>query len=106
MTNDPQHCENARITQYRASELVYAIVLSKPFLENNSHELNLTRRKALRGLGTLLTLPWMEAWRCGGQKAHRKTPPSGMYHTNGVNPWKWYPTSSGRDYVMPRTLPC
>ena len=26
------------------------------------------------------------------------------YHTNGVNPWKWYPTSAGRDYVMPENL--
>ncbi|PQO29843.1 DUF1552 domain-containing protein [Bremerella cremea] len=27
-----------------------------------------------------------------------------MYHTNGVNPYKWYPAAVGRDYVMPENL--
>ena len=27
-----------------------------------------------------------------------------MYHTNGVNPYKWYPTTAGRNYVMPENL--
>lgn len=68
--------------------------------------LNLTRRKALRGLGTLLTLPWMESLAGAAAKKPTEKPRRfvGMYHTNGVNPWKWYPTSSGRDYVMPENL--
>ena len=68
--------------------------------------LNVTRRNALRGLGTLLALPWMESLASAAPSKNAALPRRfvGMYHTNGVNPWKWYPTSAGRDYVMPENL--
>ena len=65
----------------------------------------LNRRNALRGTGALLTLPWLES--LAGAAPKRSERPKrfvGMYHTNGVNPYKWYPTSAGRDYVMPENL--
>lgn len=72
----------------------------------NAMNMNLTRRNALRGLGTVLALPWMEslAGAASTKKADKPRRFVGMYHTNGVNPWKWYPTSAGRDYVMPENL--
>ena len=68
--------------------------------------LNVTRRNALRGLGTLLALPWMESLASAAPSKNAALPRRfvGMYHTNGVNPWKWYPTTAGRDYVMPENL--
>ena len=72
----------------------------------NTMNLNVTRRNALRGLGTLLALPWMESLASAAPSKNAALPRRfvGMYHTNGVNPWKWYPTSAGRDYVMPENL--
>ena len=68
--------------------------------------LNVTRRNALRGLGTLLALPWMESLASAAPSKNAALPRRfvGMYHTNGVNPWKWYPTTAGREYVMPENL--
>ena len=64
-----------------------------------------TRRRLLRGAGAALTLPLFES--LGATAPARGALPRrfiGMYHTNGVNPYKWYPTTEGRDYVMPENL--
>ena len=67
---------------------------------------NINRRNLLRGLGATLALPWMESLAAAapGNQAEKPRRFVGMYHTNGVNPWKWYPTSAGTDYVMPENL--
>ena len=65
----------------------------------------INRRHVLYGLGTTLTLPWLESLSAASRKNTDKPRRFvGMYHTNGVNPWKWYPTTAGRDYVMPENL--
>ena len=69
-------------------------------------KLSLNRRTLLRGLGATLSLPWMEslAHAATGKATEKPRRFVGMYHTNGVNPWKWYPTSAGSDYQMPENL--
>lgn len=63
------------------------------------------RRHLLRGTGAALALPWLESL------ATATTPTSekpkrfvAMYHTNGVNPFKWYPSTAGQKYEMPENL--
>ncbi len=64
-----------------------------------------TRRAFLRGTGSLLALPFLESLAGAAPKpVERPKRFVGMYHTNGVNPYKWYPTSAGRDYEMPENL--
>ena len=66
--------------------------------------LNATRRNA-RGLGT--SSPYlMESLASAAPSKNAALPRRfvGMYHTNGVNPWKWYPTTAGREYAMPENL--
>ena len=69
---------------------------------------NITRRNLLRGLGATLALPWMESLAAAAPWNQAEKPRRfvGIYHTNGVNPWKWYPTSAGTDHACPRTSPC
>ncbi len=66
---------------------------------------SISRRSVLRGLGATLALPWLESIASASatptKKARRFV---GMYHTNGVNPYKWYPSMEGRDYEMPENL--
>lgn len=64
----------------------------------------LNRRTILRGTGATLALPWMESI---ASAAADSGPPKrfvAMYHTNGVNPYKWYPSQAGKDYRMPENL--
>jgi len=70
-----------------------------------NHSTRLPRRTLLRCTGAMLALPRLESLANGGPKAVEKSCRFvAMYHTNGVNPYKWYPTSAGRDYVMPENL--
>ena len=67
----------------------------------------ITRRTLLRGAGAALTLPVFESLAAKNTRARQDPLPKrfiGMYHTNGVNPYKWFPESAGRDYVMPENL--
>ena len=64
--------------------------------------MNLNRRTFLRASGTVLALPWLESLAASG--ATQPVRFVGMYHTNGVNPYKWYPTQSGRDYELPENV--
>ncbi len=68
---------------------------------------SVSRRTILRGAGAALALPWLESVASAALPGAAAKPARrfvGMYHTNGVNPYKWYPTSAGRDYVMPENL--
>lgn len=64
-----------------------------------------TRRTFLRGAaGSALALPFLESLAGAAPNGERPKRFVAMYHTNGVNPYKWYPTSAGRDYEMPENL--
>ena len=62
---------------------------------------SITRRNFLRSSGALLALPAL-----GASAAKSKAPVRfvGMYHTNGVNPYKWFPITAGPDYEMPENV--
>ena len=62
---------------------------------------SITRRNFLKSSGALLALPAL-----GASAAKSKAPVRfvGMYHTNGVNPYKWFPTTAGPDYEMPENV--
>ena len=68
----------------------------------------ISRRTALKGLGALVALPWLEAW--GLNAAHAGgavSPPTRMavvYVPNGVNMAEWKPKTAGADYALSRIL--
>ncbi|MCH2160558.1 MAG: DUF1552 domain-containing protein [Phycisphaerales bacterium] len=77
----------------------------------------LDRRTMLRGMGTALALPWLEAMVPGGvgrvaQAARAATRPpvrlGFLFVPNGVNPAEWMPSSDvgngSRDFVLPPSL--
>ncbi|MEM7393494.1 MAG: DUF1552 domain-containing protein, partial [Verrucomicrobiota bacterium] len=64
--------------------------------------MNLSRRTFLRASGTALALPWLDSLATPGTGAPVRF--VGMYHTNGVNPYKWYPTTAGRHYELPENV--
>lgn len=71
------------------------------------HTNPVTRRAMLRGTGALLTLPWLESLLASPPADANAEEPVrfiGLYHPNGVNPYKWYPAQSGRTYEMPENL--
>ncbi len=70
-----------------------------------------SRRRFLRGVGTMLALPVLESLTPRGfaaaAKAAVKAPPVRMaflYVPNGVNTEEWFPTGEGRDYQMSTSL--
>jgi hypothetical protein len=66
----------------------------------------MTRRTVLRGLGTALTLPWLEAFspaRADGLSAVPRRLAI-VYVPNGVHMPDWTPADTGPAYTMPRTL--
>ena len=66
----------------------------------------LSRRHLLRGAGTLLALPLFDSLLPAAEVKAAKKPARfvAMYHPNGVNPYKWYPTAPGAAYEMPENL--
>ena len=64
----------------------------------------ITRRTALKGLGTLVALPWLEAWGSAATGAgDDSAPPTRMavvYVPNGVNMVDWTPKATGADYAL------
>lgn len=71
----------------------------------------ISRRTVLRGLGTALALPWLEAmgpvtaWASGSKTA--KVAPNRMaflYVPNGKNMADWTPTAEGSDFELPAIL--
>jgi hypothetical protein len=69
----------------------------------------ISRRTVLRGLGTAVALPLLDAM-VPALTAQVKTPASPIrrlgvvYHPNGVIYQNWLPTGTGRDFTLSRTL--
>ena len=76
----------------------------------------LDRRTMLRGMGTAMSLPWLEAMLPGGlsklsSTAHAASPAATtplrtafIFIPNGVDPEVWHPTGDGRDYELSSSL--
>jgi len=69
----------------------------------------LSRRAVLRGLGTAVALPWLEAMTTVSSLAapSRPRPPRRMaffYVPNGVNMSTWTPAAMGVDFSLPAAL--
>jgi hypothetical protein len=68
----------------------------------------ISRRTVLRGLGTAIALPWLEAMMPEALASPSgKVPPRRMafiYIPNGAHMAAWTPTSTGKDFVLPPTL--
>jgi hypothetical protein len=71
----------------------------------------ISRRTVLRGLGTTLALPWLEAmgpldaWANPAPDA-RRTPNrmAFLYVPNGIHMTDWTPKEEGADFALPRTM--
>lgn len=67
----------------------------------------LSRRTILRGAGTLLALPWLEAMLPRAAAAQSAQPPlraAFVFFPNGAIMPDWTPTATGATYDLPRTL--
>jgi hypothetical protein len=68
----------------------------------------ISRRTVLRGLGTAVALPWLEAMApAAGAAAKAGKPPVRMaflYVPNGVHMKDWTPEAEGTDFTLPNTL--
>lgn len=67
----------------------------------------ITRRTALRGLGTTLALPWLEIMAGRARAAETASPPLRMaftYVPNGAHMPDWTPEDVGSDYTLPPIL--
>lgn len=67
----------------------------------------ISRRTALRGLGTTLALPWLEAMRPVARAAGSNGSPTRMaffYVPNGVRMETWTPEATGADFQLPPIL--
>ena len=73
---------------------------------------HLSRRVMLRGLGTAVALPWLEAmgpltaWADGATKPEQAAPNrmAFLYVPNGCNMADWTPKAEGTDYELPAIL--
>lgn len=71
----------------------------------------ISRRTALRGLGTALALPWLEAMTPAVSRSYAAEAASGLpkrmaffYVPNGVHMESWTPASEGSGFELPRIL--
>ncbi|QVL34743.1 DUF1552 domain-containing protein [Telmatocola sphagniphila] len=67
----------------------------------------LTRRAALKGLGTIVTLPWLETFSAAAPGSAAKSAPmrtAFFYVPNGVHMQDWKPAKVGADYELPWIL--
>ena len=65
----------------------------------------ISRRNLLKGAGgAMLALPRLDS--IANTKKDTELPKRfvGMYHTNGVNPYKLLPTTAGRNYELPENV--
>ena len=71
-----------------------------------SHQLS--RRKVLRGLGTMMSLPFLESFagNASAATAPAKAPlrAAWLYVPNGVNVHEWFPTGEGTSYQLSASL--
>ncbi|MEZ6090397.1 MAG: DUF1552 domain-containing protein [Pirellulaceae bacterium] len=77
----------------------------------NTHAVTLDRRMMLRGLGTAISLPFLDAMTATRCLTAAENPTSSiplrmafLYVPNGMHMPDWRPTKEGRDYDLPRTL--
>src|SRR5262249_3632389 len=70
----------------------------------------ISRRAVLRGFGTAIALPWLEAMapappiaKAGATKA-RAMPMAFFYVPNGVHMPSWTPKDAGRQFKLPQIL--
>jgi hypothetical protein len=66
----------------------------------------ISRRSVLRGVGTSLALPWLEAMLPAATKSAARFPVrmAVLYMPNGVREDMWTPAGTGRDFTLPPTL--
>jgi hypothetical protein len=67
----------------------------------------ITRRTALKGLGTAIALPWLESLSFAAPAAAASAPPRRLafvYVPNGVNMTAWTPAAEGKLGELPETL--
>jgi hypothetical protein len=68
----------------------------------------ISRRTVLRGLGTAVALPWLEAMAPAASPAARTGKPpvrmAFLYVPNGVHMKDWTPEAEGKDFALPNTL--
>lgn len=81
-----------------------------PFLETSSASHRPSRRHVLRGLGTAMSLPFLESL---GFRAFAAAPPKNaskplraawLYIPNGVNVDEWLPSGEGKSYTLSNSL--
>ena len=68
---------------------------------------HIPRRTFLKGVGTALALPWLEAMtplRAAAPALPRPLRMAFMYVPNGVNMEDWTPASTGTDFTLPKIL--
>ncbi|MEQ1750049.1 MAG: DUF1552 domain-containing protein [Prosthecobacter sp.] len=79
-----------------------------PFHDTATASHQMSRRKVLRGLGTLMSLPFLEtfAGRASAAAAPVKAPlrAAWLYLPNGVNVNEWFPTGDGAGYQLSTSL--
>jgi hypothetical protein len=71
----------------------------------SSHQLS--RRKVLRGLGTMMSLPFLETFASSAKAAAAAKAPlraAWLYVPNGVNVDEWFPTGEGTGYQLSPSL--
>ena len=84
---------------------------------NSSHSLSTNRRRFLRHLGVCLAVPALESFparvfaAAAGAKKFASTTATGaplrsafLYFPNGAIPSAWWPTGTGREFVLNRTM--
>lgn len=79
-----------------------------PFHDTATASHQMSRRQVLRGLGTVMSLPFLEtfAGRASAAAAPVKAPlrAAWLYLPNGVNVNEWFPTGEGKDYQLSTSL--
>ncbi|MES2735947.1 MAG: DUF1552 domain-containing protein [Verrucomicrobiota bacterium] len=82
-----------------------------PFHETAAAAHQMSRRHVLRGLGTMMSLPFLEslggkAFAAAAAKAPARAPmrAAWLYIPNGVNVKQWFPTGEGTSYELSPTL--
>jgi len=80
-----------------------------PFHETATATHQMSRRKVLRGLGTLMSLPFLEsvggrAFAAAAKPAKAPLRAAWLYIPNGVNVQQWFPTGEGAGYQLSPTL--
>lgn len=81
-----------------------------PFRDTSLAAHSPSRRHVLRGLGTVMTLPFLESFGFRAFAAEAKKAPvkplraAWLYIPNGVNVNEWFPTGEGADYTLSNSL--